>query len=66
MPHQGGVRVPARPGFPEHGFGIEPRDILDELRNVVRVRRSIMEQNRGAIDEFGEGIRARAGARVLS
>ncbi|WP_328529334.1 hypothetical protein OG984_27935 [Nocardioides sp. NBC_00368] len=66
MLHQGRVRPLPRSEFPAHGFGVEPRDILDELRNVVRVRRSIVEQDRGAIDEVREGIRARAGVRVLS
>ncbi|MGY0535985.1 hypothetical protein ACW14X_00610 [Nocardioides sp. YJ-D4] len=66
MLHQGRVRLITETSFPEHGAGIETRDILDELRNVVRVRRSIVEQDRGAIDEIGKGVRVRAGVRVLS
>ncbi|MFI5622885.1 hypothetical protein ACIA03_05410 [Nocardioides sp. NPDC051685] len=64
MLHQGRVRL--QTGFPAYGIRVETRDILDELRNVVRVRRSIVEQGRGAIDEVGKGIRVRAGVRVLS
>jgi hypothetical protein len=52
VPHQGRVRLPARPGFQAYGVGVEPRDILDELRNILRVRRIIAEQGRGAIDEI--------------